>query len=963
MEILLLGPLQVRLDGQELLAGPPQQAAVLALLALADGRSVTPAALVDALWGDEPPASAVNVVQTYVARLRRTLGRDALLTVSAGYRLVGADVDAVRFERDVAAAVERSALRRALDLWRGPVLPECAGIPGIATRAARLEELRWTVTEDWLEAELAAGGSTGLVAELMDLVETAPLRERLRVALATALHRAGRQPDALRVCAEGRTLLRESLGLDPGPRLRAVEQAILRNDTAIGLQEPPHVPPGSPPRAPDRPRSLTSFVGRATEVAQVQGLLGRHRLLTLSGPGGIGKTRLAVEAARAVAGGFDHVAFVDLASLPPRGDVRAAVATAVGLAPRGADPEGALAAYLAGGRTLLIVDNCEHVVERAAGVVRELLTAVPSLRVLATSREPLRLAGEVVWSVPPLTVEPVTQGGEEPDAIRLLRARAEEARPGSTTGVEAAVLAAVSRQLDGLPLALELAAARIRVLEIVELAERLGRESLLAWRGDRAGPERHRTLHAAVRWSLDLLPARERAALGALSVFRGSFPVDAAEAVVGGVDAGEVVGSLVDRSLLSRQAGTRTRIRLLAPVREAAAALLSDAEADAAGRRHLAHHAALAATAEGLHGAESADVLRALDAERAEIWAAVDRGWAADPVAAAELTARLWWYAFLRGPLAEARARQMRALSACPPDRPDLQAGLLRGVAAVALAEGDFAAVTAADAELLRLAAELGDEELTALGHAGIGQAAWAQGRYAEGAESLAASVAAARRAGSAWVEAVELALLARVHSDRGDRTTALRTAESAVRVAGDVGEPMARAFASDVLAELLLEEGAVEAAEEHGDQALQLYREVGYREGVASALQRQGDIAQRRGRLATAAALWIEALAVARSLGHPGAMAQAADSLAGAFADQDAEVAVVLLGAGAALRAGTGAAPSPGTARHRERTVERLRRALGEDVFVATARRGEKVRPARLLDLARRVLSEFDGG
>nr|MDP9459941.1 hypothetical protein [Actinomycetota bacterium] len=210
--------------------------------------------------------------------------------------------------------------------------------------------------------------------------------------------------------------------------------------------------------------------------------------------------------------------------------------------------------------------------------------------------------------------------------------------------------------------------------------------------------------------------------------------------------------------------------------------------------------------------------------------------------------------------------------------------------------------------------------------------------------------------------------LLARVHSDRGDRTTALRTAESAVRVAGDVGEPMARAFASDVLAELLLEEGAVEAAEEHGDQALQLYREVGYREvgyreGVASALQRQGDIAQRRGRLATAAALWIEALAVARSLGHPGAMAQAADSLAGAFADQDAEVAVVLLGAGAALRAGTGAAPSPGTARHRERTVERLRRALGEDVFVATARRGEKVRPARLLDLARRVLSEFDGG
>ena len=955
MDVRLLGPLELRLHGQEVPLGSPQQVAVLALLALAEGRPVPIDTLVDALWGDQPPTTAVNVVQTYVARLRRTLGRDAVRTVPGGYLLTGADVDAVRFQQAVARASAPEALREALDLWRGPLLPECSDVPGLRARAARLEELRWTVTEDWLEGEIAAGAAGDLVPELTGLVAAHPLRERMRVALATALYRAGRRPEALRVCASGRRLLRDALGLDPGPALRAVEQAILREEPA--LSAPARTGARRAP-APEvvLPRFLTSYVGRRQEGAEVLERLGRTRLLTLTGPGGIGKTRLAVDAAAAVAGAYDGVRFVDLQSLPPQGDVAGAVALAVGLVRREPAPAAALTAFVAARRLLLVLDNCEHVVDTCAALVQELLSGLPALRVLATSREPLRIPGEVVWSVPPMGVEP-TGALEDGDAVELLRARAEEARPGSTTAVAPAVLSDLCRQLEGLPLALELAAARIRVMEVGELVERLGRERSLTWAGSRSGPERHRSLQAAVAWSLDLLSVREREALASLSVFQGSFSLDAAEAVVGGDDAAAVVGALVDRSLLTRERAERTRYRLLAPVRESSAGILTGAAADAARMRHLHHHAALATTASALHTPATVPTLGVLDAASTEIWAAVEWGLTADPCTAVAMTADLWWYAFLRGPLAETRARQARALAACPPERPDLRGGVLRGVAAVALAEGDFSAVTSADVELLRLAAELGSAELEALGHAGLGQAAWAQGRYDDAVRDLCTSASTARRIGAAWIEAVETAVLARVHGDRGDRRTALRTARTAVAVADGLGEAMARAFAADVLAELLLEDGDVEGAEEHGARALQLYREVGYREGEASALQRQADIALSRGASLVATAACTDALAVARALGHPGAMAQAMESLARAVAARDAESAALLLGAGSALRAATGAAPSPSSAQHRELTQQLLRDVLGEDGFAATWEAGRRMRPGRALDLARRLV------
>ncbi len=440
MDVWVLGPLEVRLAGRVVPVGSAQQGAVLALLALAGGGPVSRDAIVDALWGADPPRAATNVVQTYVARLRRLLGADAIATVPGGYRLVGADVDAVRFERAVlSGGADRHELRAALDLWRGPVLPECSDAPGVVQQRARLEELRWTATEQWAEAELAVGRGPLLVPRLAELVRAEPLRESLRAALVTALYQSGRQAEALQVCAEGRVVLREELGVDPGRALQRVEQAVLRHDPALDAQRAVHptdVPANAGAlRALVLPRPLTSFVGRAGESGDVERLLASTRLLTLTGSGGTGKTRLALHVASRVAPGYDEVRFVDLQAVHSEGSAAAAVAVAVGLTQWGRDPVSAVSAYLGRLRALLLFDNCEHVVQEVAEVVHHLLAAVPGLRVLATSREPLRVPGEVVWVVPPMRVEPgaTNAGGGDSDAVLLLTARAEEARPGSTT--------------------------------------------------------------------------------------------------------------------------------------------------------------------------------------------------------------------------------------------------------------------------------------------------------------------------------------------------------------------------------------------------------------------------------------------------------------------------------------------------------------------------------------------------
>jgi DNA-binding SARP family transcriptional activator len=428
MRFAILGRTLVRRsDGRELAVGGPRLRTLLALLLVDPGRVVTTERLIDGLYGGNPPRGAANALQSQVSRLRQLLreqDRPGPLVEfhPAGYRLaVDADqVDAHRFQRLAAegrralASGDRpraaALLREALDLWRGPALADAGNVPFARAQAVRLEELRVSVIEDRAEAELALGGRPELVAELEQLVAAYPLRERLRGLLMRALYADGRQAEALAVFEQARRTLAEELGTDPSPELAAVHLAVLRADSSLAHPAEREAP------ARRLPAQLTSFVGRAEEVRRVGKLLGEARLVTLTGPGGAGKSRLAIEAAGREAG---DVGFVDLALVGEGTDVPLAMLGALGLrdaallsppAPGQRDPPpdiiGRLVAALADRRMLLVLDNCEHVVEAAAGLAHRLLSACPMLRVLATSREPLGITGETLWPVPPLALPP-----------------------------------------------------------------------------------------------------------------------------------------------------------------------------------------------------------------------------------------------------------------------------------------------------------------------------------------------------------------------------------------------------------------------------------------------------------------------------------------------------------------------------------------------------------------------------
>ncbi|MFF5707603.1 ATP-binding protein [Streptomyces sp. NPDC012756] len=634
----LLGPLAMAdATGAPVPAvGGPKVRALLARLLLDAGRTVPVERLVDGLYGDEPPAGAQGALQAQVSRLRRTLPPGVTVEFSpAGYRLAvgdpAADVDALRFEAlagegaraggDPARAA--GLLREALGLWRGPALADVRDAPFAAAQAARLEALRLDVVEEWAAAELAVGGDlTGLVRELEESVREQPLRERLRGLQMRALGATGRQAEALAVYEEVRAALAEELGADPSPELSAVHLEVLRGGPATRDRSVPPLP------AP-----LTDFVGRERERERLTALLGAARLVTLVGPGGAGKTRLAVEVGAGLPG---EVGFVDLGAVggtgpgSASGEVGEAFAAALGV--RGA---ARLEAALAGRPVLLVVDNCEHVVAETALLVRRLLAACPGLRVLTTSREALGITGE---SLLPL-------GALAPEAAEeLFVRRAAAVRPGFTGHARVAELCA---GLDGLPLAVELAAARLRTLSVEELADGLGARFELLSRGDRTAPERHRTLRAVVEWSWSLLEPGERELAARLSVFRGGATAEAVARVCG-ADA-DALASLVEKSLVEvRDDG---RYRMLETIRAYAAERLP--EGDPAVAAHHAYYRDLAVAADPeLRGPRQLEWLARLDAEDANLRAALRRGTPEDGLRLVAALSPYWWLRGLRGRVA-----------------------------------------------------------------------------------------------------------------------------------------------------------------------------------------------------------------------------------------------------------------------------------------------------------------------
>ncbi|MFG3496769.1 BTAD domain-containing putative transcriptional regulator [Streptomyces sp. NPDC047886] len=914
----VLGPLTVwGTDGRPVPVPGAKVRTLLARLLVDPGRPVSADRLVDDLWGDALPDHPRNTLQGKASQLRRVLRRAApdgpelLVAEAGGYALrITADaVDAGRFsalagrKREGAAPRARAAaLSEALGLWRGEPFSGFAEEPFARAEITRLSEERLTALEELAETRLELDEGRTLIAELEALVAAHPLRERLRAAHMRALYRAGRQTEALDSYDTLRRHLDEELGLVPGAALASLRQAILRQDPAL---DAPARTNGTRLPAP-----VTRLVGRDDDLDGIARTMTASRLVTLTGPGGVGKTRLAVESARRSADEFpDGVWLVELASLDPEPGARTgpdatpatggatpppppSVATstststapaqtptqtsAVSTAPPGGggaaatsavaeavlkvlgvreehdddgeatlSPVQRLVGALGGRRILLVLDNCEHVVRPVTAVVVALLREAPGLTVLATSQEPLRITGEAVWQVPPLSL---------PDAIQLFtsRATAPVLAPG---GPDAEAVALLCRRLDGIPLALELAASRVRTAGVHGLLNRLGDRFGVLTGGARDAPERQRTLRAVLDWSWDLLTTAERTVLRRLSVHAEGCALEAAEAVCAGdgVPAAEVRGlleSLVDRSLvvLSDRPDT-TVYHLLETVRAYGRERLAEAgESGAVRERHSRYHSSLALRAAPLlRGPEQRRWLERLDGAGADLRRALDHTVAANAgQRAARMVNALAWYWVLRGRLTEA-SRALDTVLGSLPDRPTPERALAMawrtGIAVMADAEGD--GDTAARIEAVLAAYdEVADPE----GHA---TALWFLGSAQMGAGAVTAGETLVNRAldgftalGDDWGTAAALSVRARHAMARGDLAAVRRDGEESAklfRAAGDRWGWLQTVFPLAALSEI---GGDYEAAGRLQREGLAVAEELGLAREAAKRLCGLGRLA-----------------------------------------------------------------------------------------------------------------------
>ncbi|HEY1921044.1 MAG TPA: BTAD domain-containing putative transcriptional regulator [Streptosporangiaceae bacterium] len=698
MQVRLFGELEAEQAGVPVPVRGTKQRALLALLALQPGRPLSADRLIDVLWGDGQAAHPANALQAQIGQLRRTFGPAAILTTEAGYALdLGPDeVDTVRFEQlvtegrrlaaDGEMVLASAALSEALGLRRGEPLAEFTYAGFFDAERARLDELTLVAMESRAGANLGLGRHGEFAAELEALCREHPLRESLWELLILALYRAGRQAEALRAYTEIRDRLVGEIGIDPGPALRELQARILAQDPSLApacaAASPAEAQAAAPPKAVGNLRErLSSFVGRDAELEQLREALHSSRLVTLTGPGGAGKTRLAVEAAAALREEHrDGAWLVELASVAEAGEVAPVAASALeASALAGPQPAGSttqlIIRHLAGRSLVVVLDNCEHVIGEAAALADTLLGAVPGLRLIATSREPLGIPGEVLVPV----------GGLAPQAaVELFADRARAVRPGFLAAGRAGdTVEDICLRLDGLPLAIELAAARLRALPLAVLAERLDDRFRLLTGGARTALPRQQTLRAVVDWSHDLLFEDERRLFARLAVFTGGCGLTAAEAVCsdGQVPAGEildVLSRLVDKSLvIASSANGEARFGQLQTLWQYGRERLDESgEADVMRARHGAHYLQMAEEAyEGLRGATGPMWRDRLTVELGNLRAALD-GYAAtgDADAALSLASGMAWLWYINGDFTEGARWLGDALGTAGPCRPELGA-------------------------------------------------------------------------------------------------------------------------------------------------------------------------------------------------------------------------------------------------------------------------------------------------
>ncbi|MEV6640989.1 BTAD domain-containing putative transcriptional regulator [Amycolatopsis sp. NPDC051371] len=873
-----------RPDGTQVAVGGPRSRTLLALLALDAGRFVSAERLIDGMYGENPPDGAANALQSQVSRLRTALKELAPVEfTSAGYRLVVEpdEVDASAFEslaregrtllKNGEHARAASTLGEAMALWRGAAFTDLTDAPFATAQAARLEELRADAADDHVEARLALGQAEDVLAELRETIAAQPLRERPRAQLVRALAAAGRPADALAAFEDARRTLADELGADPGPDLAEAHLAVLRGET-------------EKPAISALPAQLTSFVGRADELRQVAELLDRSRLVTLTGPGGTGKTRLAIEIAALAAGDSRPVAFVELA---PHGDadVVGAVLNALGLRDtplrhrEPQDPAGRLIAALRDRTTLLVFDNCEHVVDVVARLAGRLLGACPGLRVLATSREPLGITGEQLAPVPRLAVPPpgtsAARAGEFA-AIRLFADRAAASAPAfavdeSTIGDVQHICAA----LDGLPLALELAAARVRTLPVGEIAARLDDRFRLLARGSRTAEERHRSLRGVVEWSWDLLGDEERELARRLTVFTGGATLAAAAEVCGADDG--LLPELADKSLVEAVGG---RFRMLETIRAFCAEKLAEAgETDRLHRAHAEYFLRFAEEADPmLRTAEQLDWLARIDADYDNILAALRWAADADVVIALRLVTPLAMYWWMRGRRFEGALLSLEVVKRCGPEVQAEYAEEFLLCMLSALAGMPNEEVLAPYLPLARRYARDSmwmprHPMLIMLLAVVIGPPADDEAVYGRGEAMLAH--------GDPWSWAMVptgLGLRSMMTGDLAEAEEGLR--EGAVQF-GELGERWGLSMALDHLSQLLSWRGEYAEAVVKMDESLALMREIGATDDVADLITRRAWTRLLQGDRAGARADYELAASTARRSGMPETRAAACTGLA----------------------------------------------------------------------------------
>ncbi|HSS53240.1 MAG TPA: BTAD domain-containing putative transcriptional regulator [Gaiellales bacterium] len=900
LEIRLLGPFEVVVGGcRAHLTGSKRQA-MLAMLALQPGTVMTVDSLVDALWGHDLPAAPRNAVQHHVTRLRAALGQDAIIASPDGYTLTDAEVDALRFEELLGAA--RVAIREgdafgasdavaaALELWRGPALQGLTDTAWISSEARRLEALHVDALEEHFEVALARGEHREVVAELRSVLVENPFRERLWSQQMLALYRSGRQADALDVFQEARRVLSDELGLEPGPELRRLQEAILAQDPAIAGV------PAAPRRRGNAPAPSASFVDPGEVVARVTNLVLEHRLVTLTGPPGVGKSRLALESFRGLEDHFpDGIWFVDLARAGNEADVVRLVAHAVDA--RGADPLARAVARLRDADALLVLDGCGRVVGECARVAASVLAGCPGVRVLATSRRVLGLGAEVRISVEPLPLpDPEAAEAVDSPAVELFVARARAARPGfELTRESAPVAIEIIRRLDGLPLAIELAAARVNVVGLRELLAVVERRRSLLGSGPASDPVRA-ALSALVEWSYDLLHTDEKTLLHQLAVHRGGASLSSLVSAGsrGGSDDATAVyllGGLVDKSIvLASFPDGDARYDLLETVRDYVLERLAEASGlDAARRAHAEYFAALAGEARSrLRGPDWLAWLHLLNLENDNLWAALAYARdAPDPQLAVRLGAPLGWYFALAERVSEGRGFLEQVLAAATEDiPPEPRAELLANLSYLAAEELDVDAAVSVGEGACALAATVPDSPQFALAHLTLALAVAQSGDH-ERAVALADDAHAAYRAADDdWGLAAASLIRAIAGAAAGDVAAVAAITPETLAHSEPIGYDAFRVPALLLEAWVAERRNDADAAENAYRRALEIAGRAGFADHAAFALTGLGAQALAKADVRRAEEFQRQALGAAEVARAPWVAARARTELARVLAE-----------------------------------------------------------------------------